>query len=64
MTGTDRMDDVKRHAMYQDLDWEALEAKTVRAPWIPDGPAPRPEPEGIANANDVYTGTQVDRTSL
>lgn len=53
------MDDLKRHPMYQDLDWEALVAKSVEASWVPTGPSPHPEPEGISGAGDVYKGDQV-----
>lgn len=54
-----RMDDVKAHPMYQEVDWDRLKAKLVPAPWVPDAPAPFPEPE-TPNVNDVYTGDQVN----
>lgn len=53
-----RMDDVKGHGMYKGLDWEGLVAKVIPAPWVPEGPAPRSEPESIPCANDVYSGEQ------
>lgn len=52
------MDGVKSHHLYQGLNWERLEAKLITAPWVPDAPAPFPEPE-TPNMNDVYTGDQV-----
>ncbi len=52
------MDDVKAHALYQEVDWDRLKAKLEPAPWVPDAPAPFPEPE-TPNVNDVYTGDQV-----
>ncbi|CAM9133998.1 unnamed protein product [Ectocarpus fasciculatus] len=53
----DGMNDVKMHAMFSGLDWDRLEAKLIPAPWVPDEPAPSPEPE-TPNVNDVYTGNQ------
>ncbi|CAM9614196.1 unnamed protein product [Ectocarpus sp. 6 AP-2014] len=53
----DGMNDVKMHAMFSGLDWDKLEAKSIPAPWVPDEPAPSPEPE-TPNVNDVYTGDQ------
>lgn len=55
------MDDVKTHALYEGLNWERLEAKLVPAPWVPDAPAPFPEPE-TPDMDDVYTGDQVSVT--
>lgn len=55
-----RMNDVKMHAMFSGLDWDRLEAKLIPAPWVPDEPAPSPEPE-TPNVNDVYTGDQVGK---
>lgn len=54
------MNDVKEHAMYEGMDWEALESKVVVAPWTPEGPAPHPEPDSIGSSNDVYRGDQVN----
>lgn len=54
------MSDVKAHAMYEGLDWERLEEKLVKAPWVPEEPAPFPEPETL-NSNDIYTGDQVNK---
>lgn len=53
------MNDVKEHAMYVEMDWEALESKVVVAPWTPEGPAPHPDPDSIDSSNDVYRGDQV-----
>lgn len=55
------MNDVKAHAMYQGVEWDRLEAKVIRAPWVPDAPARFPEPE-TPNANDIYTGNQVSHS--
>lgn len=58
-----RMSDVKAHAMYEGLDWDRLEEKSRETPWVPEEPAPFPEPE-TPNANDVYTGDQASTVPL
>lgn len=56
------MNDIKEHAEFEGLDWEALESKHVAAPWVPEGPAPHPEPDSIASAHDIYRGDQVQES--
>lgn len=29
-------DDIRNHKWFKDMDWDALCAKTVEAPWIPE----------------------------
>lgn len=53
------MDDVKGHKLYESLDWDDLESKVLRAPWIPDGSTVHSKRENVATANDLYGGNQV-----
>lgn len=56
----DRVDDIKRHAMYEGLDWNRLERKSISAPWVPERLAKKCESQDIPVADDVYTGDQVE----
>jgi len=37
-------DELKQHAFYKDLDWQALAAVEVPAPWQPFGGPEAPQP--------------------
>lgn len=52
------MDDVKHHAWFDGIDWEALQGKRIRAPWVPKEFGSLVE-EGSKVVERKYTGDQV-----
>ena len=57
------MEEVKRHPVFQRLDWDALAARSLPAPWVPPRVlrdcAGGMEKGVIAKTEDVFKGDQV-----
>lgn len=51
---------VKAHDFFKDLDWEAIQAKSVKPEWTP----PIESPEDVSNFDPTFTNQSIDWKSL